>query len=39
MVTRIIIRFEGYPWRYVWHCHILEHEAKDMMRPYDLLPA
>jgi spore coat protein A len=39
MVTRIIIRFEGYPGRYVWHCHTLEHEAKDMMRPYDLLPA
>jgi len=39
MVTRIIIRFAGYPGRYVWHCHILEHEAKDMMRPYDLLPA
>jgi spore coat protein A, manganese oxidase len=38
MVTRILIRFEGYPGRYVWHCHILEHEAKDMMRPYDLLP-
>ncbi len=38
MITRILIRFDGYPGRYVWHCHILEHEAKDMMRPYDLLP-
>lgn len=23
---------------YVWHCHILEHEDNDMMRPYNLLP-
>ncbi len=34
MVTRIIINFSGYPGRYLWHCHILEHEANDMMRPY-----
>jgi spore coat protein A len=37
MVTRIIIRFEGYPGRYVWHCHILEHEDNEMMRPYDVI--
>ena len=37
MVTRIIIPFEGYPGRYVWHCHILEHEDNEMMRPYDVL--
>jgi FtsP/CotA-like multicopper oxidase with cupredoxin domain len=24
---------------YVWHCHILDHEDNDMMRPYKLLPA
>lgn len=23
---------------YVWHCHILEHEDNDMMRPYLVLP-
>jgi spore coat protein A len=38
MVTRIIARFEGYPGRYVWHCHILEHEDNEMMRPYDVVP-
>jgi spore coat protein A, manganese oxidase len=38
MVTRIIIRFEGYAGRYVWHCHNLEHEDNEMMRPYDVLP-
>jgi spore coat protein A len=37
MVTRIIIHFDGYPGRYVWHCHILEHEANEMMRPYEVL--
>ena len=39
MVTRIIIRFEGYPGRYVGHCHILEHEDNEMMRPYDVIAA
>ncbi len=24
---------------YVWHCHILEHEEHDMMRPLVILPA
>jgi len=39
MVTRIIARFEGFPGRYVWHCHILEHEDNEMMRPYDVIAA
>jgi len=32
-VTRIIAKFdiEGL---YVWHCHIVEHEDNEMMRPY-----
>jgi len=33
-VTRIIIKFEGYTGRFVWHCHMLEHEDNEMMRPY-----
>jgi len=37
MVTRIIARFEGFPGRYVWHCHILEHEDNEMMRPFDVV--
>jgi spore coat protein A, manganese oxidase len=36
-ITRIIVRFEGYPGRYLWHCHILEHSAKEMMRPFEIL--
>lgn len=39
MVTRIIARFEGYPGRYVWHCHLLEHEDNEMMRPFDVVAA
>ncbi|HKM98903.1 MAG TPA: multicopper oxidase domain-containing protein [Candidatus Binataceae bacterium] len=39
MATRIIVRFEGYTGRYVWHCHVLEHEDNEMMRPYEILPA
>jgi len=38
VVTRIIARFEGYTGRYVWHCHILEHEDNEMMRPYEVIP-
>ncbi len=36
-VTRIIIRFEGFLGRYVWHCHLLEHEDNEMMRPYEIV--
>ncbi len=39
MITRIIARFEGYTGRYVWHCHILEHEDNEMMRPYEVVAA
>jgi len=39
MVTRIITRFEGFPGRYVWHCHILEHEDNEMMRPFEVVAA
>jgi len=37
MITRIIVRFEGYTGRYLYHCHILEHEANDMMRPFEVV--
>jgi spore coat protein A, manganese oxidase len=39
MVTRIIVPFTGFTGRYVWHCHILEHEDNEMMRPYEVIPA
>jgi spore coat protein A len=45
-VTRIIARFDlpsgapvhpGDKFRYVFHCHIVEHEENEMMRPYDVV--
>jgi len=45
-VTRVIQRFElpgnaptnpGARFRYVYHCHILEHEDNEMMRPFDVV--
>ena len=32
-VTRILVKFAEYTGDTVWHCHILEHEEHDMMRP------
>lgn len=37
-VLTILVRFEGYTGRYVFHCHMLEHEDNDMMRPYEVEP-
>jgi spore coat protein A len=36
-VTRIIVPFHGYAGRYVWHCHLLEHAANEMMRPFEVV--
>jgi spore coat protein A len=45
-VTRVIAKFDlpegaqatpGQEFRYVWHCHILEHEDNEMMRPYKIV--
>jgi spore coat protein A, manganese oxidase len=27
----------GHHYKYVWHCHILEHEDNEMMRPMDII--
>jgi len=32
-VTRVKAQFNT-PGQYVWHCHIVEHEDNEMMRPY-----
>jgi spore coat protein A, manganese oxidase len=37
-VTRVQMRFDV-PGQYVWHCHIVEHEDNEMMRPYRIGPA
>jgi spore coat protein A, manganese oxidase len=36
-VTRVRIRFDT-PGQFVWHCHIVEHEDNEMMRPYRIGP-
>jgi len=36
-VTRVKMKFD-YPGFYVWHCHIVEHEDNEMMRPYHVGP-
>ncbi|MDX8365719.1 multicopper oxidase [Cytobacillus sp. IB215665] len=35
--ARIIAKFAPYTGRFVWHCHILEHEDYEMMRPFDVV--
>jgi FtsP/CotA-like multicopper oxidase with cupredoxin domain len=37
-VTRIRAQFST-PGQFVWHCHIVEHEDNEMMRPYRIGPA
>ncbi|WP_062347536.1 multicopper oxidase family protein [Herbidospora yilanensis] len=34
----VIARFDGYPGRYVFHCHNLEHEDMAMMATFDVIP-
>jgi FtsP/CotA-like multicopper oxidase with cupredoxin domain len=36
-VTRVRARFQT-PGQFVWHCHIVEHEDNEMMRPYRIGP-
>jgi spore coat protein A len=36
-VTRVRARFVT-PGQFVWHCHIVEHEDNEMMRPYRIGP-
>ena len=34
-VTRVRAKFST-PGQFVWHCHIVEHEDNEMMRPYSI---
>jgi FtsP/CotA-like multicopper oxidase with cupredoxin domain len=36
-VTRVRLRFDN-AGQFVWHCHIVEHEDNEMMRPYRIGP-
>ncbi len=33
-VVRVVARFEDYPGRFAYHCHILDHEDHEMMRQF-----
>ncbi len=34
----IAMKFSPFSGRYMYHCHILEHEDHDMMRPFTVIP-
>lgn len=36
-VTTVAMHFRGHTGDYVWHCHLLEHEDNDMMRPLKII--
>jgi spore coat protein A, manganese oxidase len=36
-ITRVRARYDR-AGRFVWHCHLLEHEDNEMMRPYRIGP-
>ena len=38
-VVDILVRFQTFAGRFMYHCHILEHEDRDMMRPFVVMPA
>jgi spore coat protein A len=38
-IVTIAMIFEGFTGRFMYHCHILEHEDMDMMRPMVVVPA
>ncbi|QJW99090.1 multicopper oxidase family protein [Frigoriglobus tundricola] len=38
-IVTIAMIFEGFTGRFMYHCHILEHEDMDMMRPMVVAPA
>ncbi|HXA29294.1 MAG TPA: multicopper oxidase family protein [Candidatus Angelobacter sp.] len=37
-IVEIAVRFTTHAGRYMYHCHILEHEDRDMMRPFVTMP-
>jgi len=38
-LVSIALTFDSYTGRYMYHCHLLEHEDHDMMRPFVVMPA
>jgi spore coat protein A len=38
-VLTILVKFDGYLGRYLYHCHVLEHADNNMMRPFEVVAA
>ncbi|WP_428912366.1 multicopper oxidase family protein [Niallia sp. Krafla_26] len=36
-VTSVIMHWKDFTGHYIWHCHLLEHEDHDMMRPITVI--
>ena len=34
--VKLLTRFDQFAGRFVWHCHVLEHEDHEMMRPFEV---
>lgn len=34
---RVMVRYEQFAGTFVWHCHLLEHEDLEMMRPFRIV--
>jgi spore coat protein A len=37
-ITRIMVKYDKFGGQFVWHCHFLEHEDHEMMRPLRIVP-
>lgn len=37
-MVSVAAEFDGFTGRWMYHCHILEHEDNDKMRPFVVLP-
>ena len=35
--VRIVVNFRDFAGQFPWHCHILEHEEQEMMRPFEVV--
>lgn len=35
--VRIAVQFGDFSGQFPWHCHVLEHEDHDMMRPFEVV--
>jgi spore coat protein A len=36
--ARFMVNYNKFAGTFVWHCHLLEHEDHEMMRPFRIVP-